>query len=201
LRLTFIVSAYNRPVHLSLCLTSLILQTEPDWECIVTDNATDPTISAENQWVINSLVDPRISYMHTKTVDCYHSSEMAVPKAQGDWLAFPSDDSYLTPCFAEKMLAAGETGENCYVFQGERGPLDMVCCDFVWGREGTWLWCEGAPRICHIDKTTFIIRRDNMIPWPKKQPESIASDGHLAEEMMRRGARIGRVMECLVCHS
>jgi hypothetical protein len=128
--------------------------------------------------------------------------------AGGELLCFPSDDSYYMPGFAEKMIYAAETGRDCSRFGGiNKGPLDLVCCDFVWGRtwEGktSWTYCDGGPQVCHIDKTTFISRADwfARIGWPIDTSGGDARDGLFAERMVAMGARVGRVVEVLAVHN
>jgi glycosyltransferase involved in cell wall biosynthesis len=199
-KISFIVSAFNRPESLKLCLQSLILQTETDWEAIVMDNAADTDYWMKHYYLCRHI-DKRIIYIRTPIVarkNCYFAADFAVRHLpRGEWLCFPSDDSYYVPTFAAKMLQ-----------KAAKDDLQFVYCDFVWGRkfngEVSHTWCESAPAQCRIDKTTFLIRHECMISWPQ-DPEhyydSYPSDGLLAEEMVRRGVRTGRVEETLVVHN
>lgn len=198
MKISFIVSAYNRPQSLKLCLQSLILQTEKDWEAIVTDNSP---YSAANFSIVKEFGDSRIIYLHANSEHCYYSADIGVTVARGDWLAFPCDDTYYTPSFAQKMLYAAETGLGCDRCAGDKeGPLDIVCCDFVWGRQNTWTYCDGAPQVCHINKATFLIRKEKMRPFPRKDEMPLPMcDGWLAEEIVAEGGKVGRVTEILVC--
>jgi len=85
---SFIVSAYDRPDALALLLLSLKLQTEPDFEVIVCDNA------AELEHPRPCIFDPRINWLWTGTTcaNCYQSSNSGVQHATGEYLCFPSDD-------------------------------------------------------------------------------------------------------------
>lgn len=198
MKISFIVSAFDRPQALKLCLQSLVLQTEKEWEAIVTDNGP---YSSDTISIIREFRDPRIIYLHTGAINCYYSADMAVGIARGEWLAFPCDDTYYVPTFAEKMLYAAETGLGCDRCAGDKeGSLDLVCCDFVWGRLNSWTYCDGAPQVCHINKSTFLINRGKMRPFPQKEVLPLpVSDGLLAEEIVAEGGKVGRVTEILVC--
>jgi|HubBroStandDraft_1064217.scaffolds.fasta_scaffold55935_1 hypothetical protein len=183
---TFIVSAYDRPHHLRVCLASLLLQQKP---CIVvvTDNSPDQ----ENKIVCEEF---GCLYMHTRAPQCYHSAEMAVTAYQDtDWYCFPSDDSYYVPTFLETMRTTAE-----------RNSLDLVYCDCLydqrfWGDRYEVL--RTTPRLCGIDKTSFLVKREWMIDWPGKGPGPTASDGLLIEELVRRGIRHGKAPGVMVVHN
>lgn len=194
-RISFIVSAHSRPEHLRLCLQSLDVQTIPDWEAIVTDSASDDVVALSHKVICSEF--SRVRYVRTPPelrIDCYYSSEYALPLTSGEWLCFPSDDSYYVPCFAEKVLAMG-------------ADCDLVVCDFVWGRtvDGRveYSYREAAPQVCFVDKTTFVIRRDRMIPWPQKNPNGVPTccDGLLVEAVAASGARVSRMTDLLVVHN
>jgi Glycosyl transferase family 2 len=197
-KITFIVSAWNDPYSLRCCLASLVSQTETNWEAIVCDNSTTDFSRQRTQgfcWDIDPL--HRVRYEPTFRLDpakrsCYFSAEWALPLAQGEWVCFPSDDSYYVPQFADRMLQ----------FAVEDG-CDLAICDFVWGREETHAYCEGAPRLCSVDKTTFIIKRDKMIAFPGKEPDGSRSnsDGYLIEELVKQGIKWLRVPHLLVVHN
>ncbi len=209
MKLSFIVSAWARPEALRTCLSSLVQQTFTDFEVIVMDNAISEEIRKKH-WDL-CLMDDRIRYVHSyamsvSRISCYYSGQFGAEISRGEWLCFPSDDSYYVPTFAEKLLAAGETATDCDIPTGPgTDPLALVCSDFVWGRHNHWSYCDGGPQMAHIDKTTFIIRSEwfRKIGWPYKHPQggNSNSDGLLAEELVARGGRVGRVVEILVVHN
>jgi glycosyltransferase involved in cell wall biosynthesis len=108
--ISYIVSLYNRPEYLAVCLWALKMQTHQDSEIIVTDNSTDVTIVKQHQLFIKNLNDPRFSYVNTasKTAvsDCYWSSEYGMSLARGKWLCFPCEDCYYPPEWTQRMLLA-----------------------------------------------------------------------------------------------
>ena len=197
MKLSFIVSAFNRPDALRTCLSSLVQQTMPDWEAVVVDNSDRTLVS--NLEVCK--IDERITYlctgdstqiegaMHKYCV--YTASEMGVRKTTGTWLCFPSDDSYYCPWFAERMLA-----------HAERHALQLVYCNIVMGgpHEHHPMIC--SPRLCCIDKTNWLVKRSAWQGWVGAEGASYAqADGLTIEHMVRRGVRMGRLDQMLVVHN
>ena len=198
MKVSFVISAYDRPQCLKLCLQSLVLQSEDDWEAIVMDNSPDIITQHKNEAA--TRVDKRITYVSTPpaySIECYSSAWFGSKYiAQGDWLCFPSDDSDYTPIFSKLMLqAAAKTG------------WELVYCDFVHGcymnQQFSYQTLLTEPRECYIDKTTFLLRREWMRDWPgrPKTPTRANCDGWLIEQLVRDGIRHGRVPHVLVVHN
>jgi glycosyltransferase involved in cell wall biosynthesis len=191
-RISFIVSAYNRPEFLRCCLASLVCQTMTNWEAIVMDNTSDPYITWRQANISMSM--NRVHYRSTPKElrnTSYHSSEWAVQNfAQGEWVAFPSDDSYYLPEYAQEMLAAGENA-------------DLVYCNMVMG--GTWAGqvLDVRPTEGYIDKTGFILRREKFQPFPGKPDNGgpSNSDGMLIDKLVREGIRHVKVPKILAVHN
>jgi len=191
---TFVVSAFNRPTHLELCLLSLCLQTRTDWTAIVTDNADSSVYSEMNEDAVRRVGDGRIAYRYTGSTcpSCYHSAEAGAARATGTYLSFPSDDSYFVPEFLERMLESAD-------------GADLIYCDVLYDRRLTGrraaLQCE--PRVCAIDKTSFLVRRDKFIGFPDKRNDGMAcpADGQAIERMIQLGYGHRHVDECLVVHN
>lgn len=193
-RISFIVSAYDRPAALKLCLLSLILQTERNWEAIVTDNYQGSTYNELNEGVVFELGDERIRYLHTGDTapECYRAAEIASIDARGDFLCFPSDDSYYAPYFAERLLALADHNGFELVFS------DLV---IVGPDNAIVLPCMAA--CCHIDKTNFLLKRSRFTEFPGKSLEQggrSCSDGLLIDEVVRQGIGYGKVAQPLCVH-
>ncbi len=79
--ITYIVSAFNRPVMLPVALWSIKGQSHSDFECIVTDNADSNTLAKQQEKMVKDLNDHRFRYVRTATKtqvsDCYWSAEWA----------------------------------------------------------------------------------------------------------------------------
>ena len=199
---SYIVSAYDRPAALLCCLASLALQTDGDFEVIVADNNPNPARRKENETVVRWF-DDRFYHVNSSQwsdispgYECYWAAEEIVNRgfAKGDYFCFPSDDSYYVNVFQETLLKAARE----FDFQ-------LVFCDMLYDRRigGRYSVLDVQPVSCAIDKTGFLIRRDVWIGFPTKPTElrSSCADGEMIAEVVRRGARHGKVQECLVVHN
>lgn len=201
-KVSYIVSAFNRPRQLRGCLASLQVQTDESMQVLVADNATDPDMARRNQGIVRDFYDDRFRYICTDqhlanpAWDCYWSSEWMVQHhAEGGWLCFPSDDSIYLPPFQETCLKAAEANNWSLVFP-----------EMLYDRRlhGKYSILNTRAEVCGIDKTGFLLRRDawpgEWIGKPLVQGASNA-DGELIAELRRRGIRYGKVDEILVVHN
>ena len=202
-RLSFIVVAHSKPETLRTCLSSLVDQSFKSIEIIVVDNTPDMTTANFNRELCRSFVDPRIRYEWTadrtavnrpniRHKNClYTATEIGVGLARYEWLAFPSQDDYATPVFAQRMLAvADETG------------AEMVLCDVVLGGPGHGYFTLGtAPRSCAVDKCSFIIKRDWFDGFAGKHDNYELEDGFFVERLVARGIKVEKCAQVLMCHN
>ena len=155
---------------LPVVLHCLAAQTLEDFEVIVTDNS-DPEAQAVNRKLIESL-DSRFDHLstsHLPVSDCYWAAEHAVKECSGDFLCFPSDDSYYVPCFAEIMLDAAE-----------KNGWDLVYCNMVYDARFNgqhYAAVNVQPMVNSIDKTGFIVRRGWFEGFPGKPVASEPMQG------------------------
>jgi glycosyltransferase involved in cell wall biosynthesis len=183
---SFIVSAFDRPRHLACLLRSLRLQTEQSFEVIVTDNARDVVIAAENAAQVYELNDDRFQYERSALPDCYASANYGARLAKGDYLCFPSDDNYYVPRFLEEMLAPA---------------LDLVYCDCIYDGYGVhYAPMEVAPVAGHIDKGGFLVRHEKFPQFPPGPPGH-GADGQLVEQLVREGVSHVKVPGYLWVHN
>ena len=202
-RISFLVSACDRPRCLWASLGSLVAQTLPELEAIVLCNSPDDRLQAEHAAIVQAFADSRLRCVNSwhdapGSWDCYHAADWAVAEglAAGEFVCCASDDSYYCPEFAASLCAAAET-QN----------LDLVYCDLLYDARlgGKRTVLPGLPEVDHIDKTNFIVRRRRWIGFPTKivGPEACISwaDGEAVEAMLARGYRHARVPEVLVVHN
>jgi len=200
-RVTYIVSAFNRPERLPCVLWSLKVQTDPDFEVIVADNARTSELQEAHFEIVSSLADPRFrhhntAFYPTPAWDCYWSAEwlFAQGQAKGDWICLPSDDSYYVPVFQEAMLT-----------KARADSLSLVHCDMLYDRRigKKYQVFKTAPVPRFIDKTGFLLAREAWIGFPAKPqtPSPSYCDGLMIEELVRRGIRHGHVDEVLCVHN
>ncbi len=195
--ITYVVSAYNRPVMLPVILWAIKGQTHFNFECIVTDNASDKAIAAKHELSVKQLDDSRFKYVKTygkiPIEDCYWAAEYGLKDARGIWYCFPCDDTYLVPEFGARMLSYGT--QHC---------LDMVYCEDVVvgtdasGQSGYRVWKQ---YVGHTLKTSFIVRASSFPGFSKPHISTAAAvDYFFSHTMNKSGARIGSVRECMVVH-
>lgn len=201
-RVTYIVSAFDRPKFLRCCLASIAVQTDPDFEVIVADNSTKPIMGAWHQGIVDSLRDPRFRLVDTAqhatspAWDCYWSAEWIVEhEAKGEWICLPNDDSYYMPLFQEALLAAAQKHKWKFIY-----------CDMVYDRRlrGKYAELDVGPWRGAIDKTGFLLHRSAWIGFPHKPTDRVRAstcDGDMAYELTMRGVNHGKVHEILVVHN
>jgi hypothetical protein len=163
---SFIVSAFDRPDALACLLYALKIQTEPDFEVIVTCNAP----------MRPPLEDDRFSYHGTMLRDCYESANHGATIATGEYLCFPSDDGYYAPRFLELMLKHGN-------------GADLIYCNCVYDGHGCECgFMDTAPVCGRIDKGGFLLRRSLFTGFEGPFGVDRAADGNLIEDLVRKGA-------------
>ena len=201
---SLIVSAYERPNALRTCLSSLVSQTHLDWRALVVDNTARKRMAYANTRVVEGIGDPRIAYtnVHRETYigdvenasghrySVYKATELGVAATDGEWLCFPSDDSYYVPWFLERMLKTA-THES----------WELVYCDLIAGNATEHHAVGAKPLRCCIDKTCFLLRREWFHGFDHSPGVYPMADGHLIEDLVARGIRHGRLGHCLVVHN
>lgn len=193
--ISFIISSYNRPAYLQCCLSSLSIQTAAvDYEFIVTCNHTDKDVRLSHLQVAQRFGASIHFTVDEGAADCYYAADIAVSQwSQGDWLCFPSDDSYYVPLFLDRMMAW--TAE-----------WDFIYCDMLYtSKWNDWQYSlmDVKPLRQCIDKTCFIVKRELFNGFPgKKLGAPCEADGELAEELVSRGVRHGKAIGgAMVVHS
>ncbi len=185
--ISFIVSAYDRPMCLNACLATLALQTE-SLELIVCINSTDRAMYKRNEAICNRYGALALPTGKMGARCCYSSADIAAKVAKGEWLCFPSDDSIYMPGFSDLMLRAARESN-----------LDLVHCNMVYDpmgliqKSGRYGLMESRPQINYIDKTNFMVKRKLFKGFPGKKIEGHSQcDVLFIEDVMRRGARQGK---------
>ena len=195
-KVAFIITHYDRKLALRNCLLSLKLQTFADWKGIVVDNghprqSPSTRYTAQQEGFDYCYTRPETTItgaIHTHSL--YKATEIGVKLTESEWLCFPNDDSYYCPWFLERMLRAAEANQ-----------WDLVYCDFVAGSAlGHWTM-QSSPRLCCIDKTCFILKREWFRGFPATAENYPQADGLMIEDLVKRGIRHGRVPEVLCVHN
>jgi hypothetical protein len=136
-------------------------------------------------------MDERILYRVHPSPNIYYGAEWAaLEEAKGKFLAFPNDDGYYSPPFAERLLDAAELNN-----------WDLVYSDIVLGGPSRHFLLQQQPHKCAIDKTGFIINRSCFDGFDSKDTNYQESDGIFIEKVVSRGIRHGAVREILAVHN
>ena len=206
--ISYIVSAYHRPLMLPACLWSLAQQTHRNFEVIVTDNSTDKRSIAAHKKFVEQINEcgllgnpaPQFVYVHTapklKISDCYRSALYEIEHhARGQWYSFPCDDTYLVPEYGERMLSAAYS---------ERA--DFLYCKYcvVGADASSWsgyrVWKMGPGRTI---KTSLFVRSSVFQGFPGigDTASPVLADWAYSASMRDRKVRTATVDEVLVVHN
>jgi Glycosyl transferase family 2 len=224
MNLSLIVSAFNRPEHLKLCLQALYLQrTQYEFEILVTDNGkldahrreveSQALTIARRDVGSRALVSsgyPALTPLPLQSIryfglnhgwDCYKAAEYAALHATGEFLGFPSDDNWYAPEFVERMLLAAYAHD-----------WELVYCDALFDPRwtGRYMIQECIPELVKGDKGGFFIKRtlfNSIGGFPRKMDSSpwkpgglgSSADRALIQEAASRAPH-GRVPEVMWFH-
>jgi glycosyltransferase involved in cell wall biosynthesis len=132
-RLTIAIPTLNRANLLGRAIDSALAQTSPDVEIIVSDNAsTDETSAVLRRYEGRGL---RV-FRQAKTIPASRNGEFLINQAQGEFFLGLSDDDYLEPEFAAKVLALYDRHpELRFVYTGCAVHYDEVQVPAVVGPE------------------------------------------------------------------
>ena len=193
--ISFIVSANERPHMLNCSLASLAAQTVAG-EIIVTLNHPDEQMNLAHRLAC-TYFDARWLETGTRGAKCcYSAAGMGALETSGEWLCFPSDDSYYVPRFSEIILRTAAEKQ-----------ADLVYCDCLYAvgdpkHSPNWRpysVLNTQPRMGRIDKTCFIIRRELFKGFPP-HPQGYR-DGALIEQLGKDGVKMAKAPGILVVHN
>lgn len=103
-RTSIIIPAFNAEQHIAESIQSVIQQTDPDWELLITDDcSTDSTADIIN---IFAQKDPRIRYFKNDTNSgAAASRNHSIKNASGRFIAFLDSDDRWTADKLEKQIS------------------------------------------------------------------------------------------------
>jgi len=105
-RVSIVIPTRNRAHLLKVALQSALRQTWQDLEILVSDNYCG---NEETSKVFKSFQDSRLRYVRTDRLLAMPDSwDFALSHAQGEYVTFLTDDSYLLPFAVERAMAAVE---------------------------------------------------------------------------------------------
>ena len=148
-KVSIVIPTRERADVLAKCLMTVVTQTYPNLEIIISDNASSP----ETERVVKSFNDPRIRYFNTgKRISMSHNFEFALEKVTGDWIVCIGDDDGILPGGVARAIALLEkTGQKA---------LASEYCFYNWPSKGVPdLSIVSIP----LDRTTRIVNGKDAI--------------------------------------
>jgi len=101
MRLTIVIPTLNRDYCVTRALDSALAQTSPDIDIIVSNNGSTDRTGA----ILGRYADPRLRvFQHPSTMPVAVHSNLLIDEARGELIVALSDDDWLEPTFAERML-------------------------------------------------------------------------------------------------
>ncbi|RAP76805.1 glycosyltransferase family 2 protein [Paenibacillus montanisoli] len=124
LKVSCILTSYNRPVFIREAITSVLNQTYPHWELvIVDDNSNRETLEVIHSY---ARADARIRVIQSgvrnedrpKTTRYATCINLAIPHLTGDLVTYLTDDDIYYPERFAKMVETFESNEHIHVVYG-----------------------------------------------------------------------------------
>ena len=115
--ISVIIPTYKPSEYIWKCLDSLVSQNLPkdSFEVIIVLNGcNEPYHSAIRQYIEKSAIGTNISVLQTDQGGVSNARNIALDKAQGEYIAFIDDDDWVSNSYLELLLKAS-MGSNCVV--------------------------------------------------------------------------------------
>jgi glycosyltransferase involved in cell wall biosynthesis len=118
IKISIIVPVYNAEKYLHRCLSSIVMQTFADFECILVDDAsTDNSPAICDEYSIN---DKRITVIHNeKNIGCPQARKTGLGMAKGDYVLYIDSDDWIENTMLEKLYK-----------KAENDNMDFVSCNY-----------------------------------------------------------------------
>lgn len=122
MKVSIIVTAYNKEKFIKKCLESLISQDCDNWELIITeDKSTDRTKEIIEEYIKDSLYRDKIKFIsNTENKGVSESRNIALQYVNGDFVTFVDGDDCLEPFAISTFI-------NCY----NKTHADLVIGEFT----------------------------------------------------------------------
>lgn len=111
---SIILTTYNRHRMFEEALVSLLNQTYKNFEVIVCDRGSEPSVEA----IIKKYNDPRVTYFQSsQEIDANDSGNEIVKMMKGDYFLFLADDDALCPSTLARVKKAFNEHPDCGIVQ------------------------------------------------------------------------------------
>ena len=193
LKISCILTSYNRPQRVRQAIASVQQQTYPNWELIIVDDNSN----AQTKKVLKEITDkdPRISLIQTgvspedrpKTTRYATCINMALQKITGDLVTYLTDDDIYYPARFEKMAAAFQMNPNIHVLKKKKKVIvftgNRITRTFIRPLVGITRYPMGR-----IDHNSFMHRRsclDVVKGWDDHPANWKAGDAAFFRKLVR----------------
>ena len=147
MRISLIVSTYNKSDYLDLVLASVAWQIETPWEVIVADDGSSvETTSVISRWRNRSIFKLIHMFQPDDGFRLSRSRNLAASKASGSWVVFLDGDCVMPPEFIATQARLAEA--SCVVFGSRKllsetqtmallrtAPTLSAICHYLGGRK------------------------------------------------------------------
>lgn len=120
--ISIIITHYDYTEHVKEAIGSIIHQTHNNWECVVVDDASEPSQRTKLAMIVQSFGDDRIRLdQHVTNKGQVAAFFTGMSKTTGDFVCLLDPDDRYTPTFLEEALAAHvNAGIMCPVLSTEQ---------------------------------------------------------------------------------
>jgi glycosyltransferase involved in cell wall biosynthesis len=123
--ITIIVPTYNEGPYLAQCIQSLLQQSYPAFELIISDDCS----SDATQEIVQSFNDPRLIYLRNATRSGVSiTRNNAIQRARGEYIFFTDGDCHADPHWLESGLEVFRQHPGCV---GVEGKIYYVRPDYI----------------------------------------------------------------------
>lgn len=130
MKISVIIPTYKPKEYLWECLDSLVEQTlsKKDFEVVlVLNGCEEPYKSAIEEYIAEKMQGMNVNFIHTDVGGVSNARNLALDRANGDFITFLDDDDYLSRDCLREMLSFqnGDVIVECYPYAFEDGDKQV----------------------------------------------------------------------------
>jgi hypothetical protein len=186
--ITFVATAYQEYYDPYMFISSLLLQTNPNWKCIVYCDGPNEHI----QNIVNQLKDPRVSYTHSETntgiFGHFNRADSVNRLIDTEFFIQTSIQDYYLPNTVEMLI--NETKDYDFIY------FNCLHNHYNYDILNT------SPNVCKIDWGCYAVRTSIGKAVGITEPENGVCDGIFAEALVEYpGVRVKKIDKILTVHN
>lgn len=108
MKISVVIPTYKPQAYLWECLDSLVAQTFPKEEfevILVLNGCTEPWKSQIQKYIDSKMKGMNVKFIHSEQGGVSNARNLALDKAEGEYVTFIDDDDYISSTYLEEMLA------------------------------------------------------------------------------------------------